>query len=284
MLALISHLTFGGIRSTVLSDGGAGPTFIRGRGVLQGSPLSPHLFNLFVDSLLRELEAAGAARVSIATYTPAVMSVVPTLFYADDGTLLASSFPDIQRLMDITTAWCGSNEMELNIKKCGYLTSSPSDSLVSPTVSGSPLPRVDEYTYLGFPVTPKGIDFRRHLTSRMEGATARASFLSVFSDGWGPAHRLRVYRTYLAPMFEYGGPLVAAHAETDPAFYNGTITKLFSGLVGWIAGGKANPNLTANLLGLEPLESRFRALKAMFQLNLRSLPDESPLKRMRAFR
>ena len=284
MLALIAHLTFDGVRSTVLSDGGAGPTFVRGRGVLQGSPLSPHLFNIFVDSLLRELEAAGAARVSAATRTPTVMSVVPTLFYADDGTLLASSFSDLQRLIDITTTWCSGNKMELNVKKCSYLASSPSTSSISPTIAGSPLPRVDEYTYLGFPVTPKGVDFRKHLTSRIEGAAARASFLAIFSDGWGPAHRLRVYRTYLAPMFEYGAPLVAAHAETDPAFYDGTIAEPFSALVGWIAGGKANPDLTANLLGLEPLESRFRALKAMFQLNLRSLPDESPLKRMRAFR
>ena len=95
---------------------------------------------------------------------------------------------------------------------------------------------------------------------------------------------MRIYRTYLTPIFEYGAPLVAAYAETDPTFYDSTVAELFSALVGWIAGSKANPNLTANLLGLEPLESRFRALKAMFQLNLRSLPDESPLKRMRAFR
>jgi hypothetical protein len=297
MLALISHLTFDGIRSTVLSDSDAGPTFVRGRGVLQGSPLSPHLFNIFVDGLLRELEAAGATRLPTpadstclpvaGSLRPTAMSIVPTLFYADDGILLASSLSDVQYLLDITTTWCRGNGMELNIKKCGYLTSGPStflasDSLASPTVSGSPLPRVDEYTYLGFPVTPKGIDFRKHLTTRIEKAVARASFLSVFSDGWGPAHRLRVYRTYLAPMFEYGAPLVAAHAETGPAFYDGTITKPFSDLVGWIASGKANPDLTANLLGLEPLESRFRSLKAMFQLNLRSLPDESPLKRMRA--
>jgi hypothetical protein len=77
--------------------------------------------------------------------------------------------------------------MELNIKKCGYLTSGPStflasDSLASPTISGSPLPRMDEYTYLGFPVTLKGIDFRKHLTTRIEKAVARASFLLVFSD------------------------------------------------------------------------------------------------------
>jgi hypothetical protein len=34
ILALISHLTFDSIRSTVLSDSNAGPTFVRGRSIL----------------------------------------------------------------------------------------------------------------------------------------------------------------------------------------------------------------------------------------------------------
>ncbi|KAM0701557.1 hypothetical protein Q7P35_010465, partial [Cladosporium inversicolor] len=259
--AAVHALLESGIRQgcpPLLSDGGAGPTFIHSQGVLQGSPLLPHLFNIFVDGLLQELEAAGAAQVSVATRLLVAMSIVPTLFYANDGTLLAPSLPDLWSLLDITATWCCSNGMELNIKKCSYLTSNPTPSLISPTVSSSLLPRVDEYTYLSFPITSKGIDFRKHLTSRIEKAVACTSFLSVFSDSW------------------------AAYAETDSAFYDSTITKSFSALVSWIAGSKANLGLTANLLGLEPLESRFRALKAMFQLNLRSLPDKSPLKRMRA--
>jgi hypothetical protein len=113
MLALISHLTFNGVRSTVLSDSDVGPTFVRGRSVLQGSPLSPHLFNIFVDSLLRELEAAGATRLPTPTDStclpiasslrPTAMSIVPTLFYTDDGNLLASSLSNVQYLLDITT-------------------------------------------------------------------------------------------------------------------------------------------------------------------------------------
>lgn len=202
--------------------------------------------------------------MSITTYTPIVISIIPTLFYANNSTLLASSFSNIQRLIDITTAQYSSNKMELNIKKCSYLTSSSSTSLILPTVSSSPLPYIDKYTYLSFPITSKSIDFQRYLTSRIEEATARASFLSIFSNSQGLAYCLRIYYTYLAPIFEYGSPLVAAYVETDPAFYNSTITELFSTLIGWIVGSKASPNLTANLLSLEPLKSRFRALKVMF--------------------
>ena len=47
----------------------------------------------------------------------------------------------------------------------------------------------------------------------MASAAGRVSFLRRHSDRWGPAHRLRIYRQYLAPMFEYGAPLVSAWIE-----------------------------------------------------------------------
>ena len=75
------------------------------------------------------------------------------------------------------------------------------------------MPRLDGCTYLGFPVTSTGIDFEDHLAGRLGRALGRAAFLTLQSDRWGPAHCLRVYGQYLAPMFEYGAPLLAAFAE-----------------------------------------------------------------------
>jgi hypothetical protein len=75
------------------------------------------------------------------------------------------------------------------------------------------VPRLDRYAYLGFPVTGIRTDFEGHLAGRLDRALGRAAFLSLHSDRWGPAHRLRMYRQYLAPMFEYGAPLVAAFAK-----------------------------------------------------------------------
>jgi len=76
------------------------------------------------------------------------------------------------------------------------------------------IPLVQQYDYLGFPMTARGIDFEAHLTRRIGAAVARANFLSISSDSWGPAHRLRVFKRYLAPMFEYGAPLVVAWADS----------------------------------------------------------------------
>ena len=103
MLALIASLTFQGVCSRVVSDGEASDWFFRSRGVLQGSPLSPCLFNLFVDGLLEELNDGSP--------------LIPrSLFYADDGTLLASGSSEIQRLLDIVVRWSASYRMTLNVK------------------------------------------------------------------------------------------------------------------------------------------------------------------------
>ena len=108
MQNLIASLTFHHIRSRIVSDGEASGWFSRGKGVLQGSPLSLYLFNIFVDGLLEDLNDGAT-------------NVPRSVFYADDGTLLASSSSEIQRLLDIVTTWSARHRMTLNVKKCGYI-------------------------------------------------------------------------------------------------------------------------------------------------------------------
>lgn len=265
MQRLIVSLTFDHIRSRIVSDGEASDWFSRDKGVLQGSPLSPYLFNIFVDGLLEELNDGATA-------------VPRSLFYADDGTLLASSSSEIQRLLRAVADWSARHRMTLNVKKCGYIA--PPEDQDPVYLGDEKLPRLEEYSYLGFPVTGAGIDFDKHLTKRLDQACGRANFLSLHSDRWGPAHRLRVYRQYLAPMFEYGAPLMAAHAEDRSKIWESTQDAV-KGLTGWIAGYSSNTHLTRNLLGLQPLPDRFADLKTTFQVIIRHTPTENPLKALR---
>jgi hypothetical protein len=266
MQKLIASLTFHHIRSRIVSDGEASDWFSRSRGVLQGSPLSPYLFNIFVDGLLGDLNDGAT-------------TVPRSLFYADDGTLLASSPSEIQRLLDVVAAWSAGHRMTLNVKKCGYIAPMEDQELVY--LGHEELPRLREYPYLGFPTTGAGIDFGKHLIERLDQACGRATFLSLHSDRWGPAHRLRIYRQYLAPMFEYGAPLVAAYAERYSNIWE-VAEDAVKKLTGWIAGYTSNTYLTRNLLGLQPLPDRFADLKTTFQVIIRQSSNESPLKALRS--
>lgn len=126
-------------------------------------------------------------------------------------------------------------------------------------------------------MTGAGINFAKRLIKRLDQACGRADFLSLHSDCWGPAHRLRIYRQYPAPVFNYGAPLVAAYAERCSKTWQST-SEAIKKLTGWIAGYTSNTYLTRNLLGLQSLPDRFAALKTTFQVVIRQCPNESPLK------
>ena len=133
---------------------------------------------------------------------------------------------------------------------------------------------VEEYDYLGFPMTPRGIDFCKHLNKRMTAAVNRTLWLSLYSDGWGVAHRLRVYKQYLAPMFEYGAPLVSMWVEAGG--HSKTFMQETSGfmkLISWITNcHEKRWQLQLNLCGLTPLKDRFASLKTSYHLAIEQSP------------
>ena len=146
--------------------------------------------------------------------------IPPSLFYADDGVLLAQDLPSLRRLADLLTRWSAETGIAVNVKKCGLVLERAValDHASDPVlVCGKPLPVVESYTYLVFPIGPNGIDFAAYLSKRISQANGRASFLRLHSDSWGPAHRLRIYGKYLAPVFEYDAPLISAWSHQNEA-------------------------------------------------------------------
>ncbi|SMY30447.1 unnamed protein product [Zymoseptoria tritici ST99CH_1A5] len=208
---------------------------------------------------------------------PAALPIPRALFFADNSVLLASDLDEVRLLIQILECWSSANRIALNIKKCAYLA--PASSQEAIYLFGAEVLRREVYTYLGFPVTARGINLRRHLKSRLEQAGKQSDFLTLDADGWGFTHRLRVYQQYLALMFEYGAPLLAAFAEDSPKFWDET-TKDVAKLTKWISGYASNPHFTRNLLGISALPSRFKALKTGFQVVKKHAPEESPLRKL----
>lgn len=277
VLALIFALTCRRVCSRVLANDQTSDWFSRTRGVLQGSPLSPYLFNLFVDGLLRRLNEHGG-------------TVPRALFYADDGALLGTPGMQMQRLVDVVVAWSVENGIELNARKCGHLSTRVDQPQLF--AGKDEIPSQQQYTYLGFPVSITlrkgrrvgGIDWLGHLRSRLQAANRRAQFLALFSAAWGPLHRLRVFLQYLAPMFEYGAPLVYAwFASHRPAstLWKGVMAD-WKELICWIAGGTKSWHVATNLCGLLPLEDRFHILHGSFQYQLDRLAPPTPLYQLRS--
>ncbi|OIR56586.1 MAG: uncharacterized protein A8A55_2666 [Amphiamblys sp. WSBS2006] len=134
------------------------------RGLRQGCPLSPILFNMYIDDLLDGTRGRGAT-------VPRTKKKVSGLLYADDAVLLADNRTDLVDTLKKATSWAKKWGMELNIEKCGEMLISPnptrhedSDNL---EIQNQPIPKTESYTYLGVEISkdlrPSSIEEARRL-------------------------------------------------------------------------------------------------------------------------
>ena len=82
------------------------------KGVRQGDPLSPTLFNIFLNDLFKELRAGNCDPVSLDDSDP-----FNALAYADDIVLLSTSKEGLQRAIDISQEYCEKWRLSINHKK-----------------------------------------------------------------------------------------------------------------------------------------------------------------------
>ena len=75
--------------------------------MLQGSVLSPLVFNIYIDDLLEELEKAN--------------KIEDLYAYADDIMIFQESIVKTGENIQVIKKWCHNNLMNLNEDKCGVL-------------------------------------------------------------------------------------------------------------------------------------------------------------------
>jgi hypothetical protein len=163
------------------------------RGLLQGSLLSPILFNYFINDLATELN----------------MDCDPlrprALLYADDIVLLHESHLEMQHLLNQTSRWLSRNGMIISIHKCGVMNNK---SHIPLRVGSEELPEVNTYDYLGFPISDGSIDLTQHIRNQVQKATSALNYAKRLCKrfDWPERVRLSIYRTFIRPLLEYGAP------------------------------------------------------------------------------
>ena len=148
------HLTcllrklYAGQEATVRNEHGTTDWFQIGQGVRQSCILSPYLFNLYAENIMRNagLEEAQAG-IKIA------MRNINNLRYADDTTLMAESKEELKSLLMKVKEVNGKVGLKLNIQKTKIIASGP---ITSWQIDGKTVETVADFILGGFKITADG--------------------------------------------------------------------------------------------------------------------------------
>lgn len=172
------------------------------RGVRQGCPLSPLLFNICIDAITKMTSPFGIP------LNP--RRKVGSLLFADDVVLLADSYESLCWQVNRITVWCHVSSMSLNAKKCAVMCVSRSgaSTLVPPVKSLFGLiPSSISYKYLGVPFS--GVDRKSGLLIVQErekkvNAAYHSLMPALLMRDLPALCRVTLIKSFLIPIAAFG--------------------------------------------------------------------------------
>jgi hypothetical protein len=237
--------------SHLVINGTASESIPNCRGLLQGSSLSPLLFNFYINDLISSL-----------TFLDRVNTLgiqTNCLLFADDANIHSGSLHGLRTLLNACEDWSRRNDMVFAPTKCFYLGPTNMEDM-NLLLYGTPLPKVDKADYLGMVFNETGIDFPSNLVKRRNKARNMIQVLGnlgMNSTGWPLKSSTAVYKTFVRPLVEYGlglniwSPKVIEEVQK---VQNCALRRIFSTSI------KTSIKAMEKLLLLEPMVTRNQIL------------------------
>jgi len=143
-------MLYSDFKSQVVCNAAITDTFSVTTGVKQGGILSPFLFILGIDWVMKQVTSGGRRGI---TWT--LTSVLEDLDYADDIALFAHRHQDMQAKTNALATTAGNMGLKINIKKTRHLSmcGRTNESIM---VNGEVVDEVDHFSYLGSKVSTSG--------------------------------------------------------------------------------------------------------------------------------
>ena len=186
-------------KSAVLLEGEKSDTFTIEQGVAQGCSLSPILFSVFVNDLLKEVEQTGLGIQLSSGKT------VGGMLFADDFVGISDSKESLQKLLDVVYSYCSKWRLRANVSKSAVMVFSK-DAVNGCWKWGEySLPIVSSYSYLGIDFSRNGA-WDMHITKLIDNGRKKVNQLHkvISNRNINLSARRLLLLSVIRPSIEYG--------------------------------------------------------------------------------
>ena len=193
------------------------------KGVRQGCPLSPLLFNLFINDLVGIINKNSNSNINLNT-----SNKINALLYADDLVLISESKEGLQRQIDTLQEYCQKWKLKINTDKTKTMVFNRGNKIINANfkVDNSPIENVKRFKYLGFTLSAKNCQFQPTIDDLGIKAT-RALFAirKKMKLSKLPAKlAIKIFNSQIVPILLYGSEVWGPYMDVN--FYTWDKTKI----------------------------------------------------------
>ena len=174
-------------------------------GLRQGCVMSPWLFNLYIEEVVRGMnrEGKGAKLMNRGEGTE-----VNVLLFADDTVMLAESEDELKELVVEFERECEMNGLKINIGKTKTMKIGEGGmgnrELLDIRIRGESVGSVDKFKYLGVELMENG-GMKEEIEHRVsEGSRVTGGLREIFKKGVSREVKMRLYESIFVPTVIYG--------------------------------------------------------------------------------
>ncbi|XP_078659029.1 uncharacterized protein LOC144904189 [Branchiostoma floridae x Branchiostoma belcheri] len=196
----------------VKTKSGLTPPFVTDKGFRQGCNLSPTLFNLYINDLVKELDNSECM-------PPALHNLyVSCLLYADDVVILSESDKGLQSALNRLSSFCDKWKLRVNLKKTKVVIFNKAGRCFPKQkyyFENNTIDSVPSYCYLGLTLTSLGSFTLTKKQLSLKARKAIYSFKSIIRSSVSPRSLLKIFDTCVKPILLYGCQIWGTEQQHD---------------------------------------------------------------------